>query len=82
MDEYINREAFKQKLIEKGFFPAIVQRALEEMPSEDVVAVVRCKECKYWGGVTYGQVCRKYSGADTKVCTDRDHYCSYGERKG
>ena len=82
MDEYINREAFEQKLIEKGFFPAIVQRALEEMPSEDAVAVVRCKECKHWGGVTYGQVCCKYSGADTKVCTDRDHYCSYGERKG
>ncbi len=33
---YIDTEAFKQKLIEKGFFPAIVQRALEEMPSEDV----------------------------------------------
>ena len=47
MPEYIDREAFKQKLIENGFFPAIVQKALEEMPREDVVAVVRCKDCIY-----------------------------------
>lgn len=45
MDEYINREAFKQKLIEKGFFPAIVQRALEEMPREDVVPKSVCDKC-------------------------------------
>jgi uncharacterized protein with PIN domain len=35
----------------------------------DIVEVVRCKYCKHWGGVTYGQMCRKYSGAETKVCT-------------
>ena len=47
----------------------------------DVVEVVRCKDCKHWGGITYGQMCRKYSGAETKVCTEIDHYCSYGERR-
>ncbi len=47
----------------------------------DVVEVVRCKDCKHYGGVVYGGVCRKYSGYETKVCTDKDHYCSYGERK-
>ncbi len=47
----------------------------------DVVEVVRCKDCVPWGGVTYGQMCRKYSGSDTKVCTEKDHYCSYGERR-
>ena len=47
----------------------------------DVVEVVRCKDCKHYGGVVYGGVCRKYSGYETKVCTEKDHYCSYGERK-
>ena len=54
---------------------------VEGAPTEDVVAVVRCKDCKHWGGVIYGQMCRKYSGSETKVCTEKDHYCSYGERK-
>lgn len=47
----------------------------------DFVEVGRCKDCKHWGGVTFGDVCRKYSGCDTKVCTEKDHYCSYGERR-
>ena len=46
----------------------------------DVVEVVRCKDCKHWGGITYGFVCRKFSGIDTKICMGADHYCSYGER--
>jgi hypothetical protein len=35
---YINVDEFKRKLIdEKNFFPAIVARALDEMPTVDVV---------------------------------------------
>ena len=38
MARYIDADAFKRKLIdEKSFFPAIVARALEEMPTADVV---------------------------------------------
>ena len=38
MDKFIKAEAFKRKLIdEKNFYPAIVARALEEMPAADVV---------------------------------------------
>ncbi len=38
MARYIDVEAFKRKLIdEKSFFPAIVARALDEMPAADVV---------------------------------------------
>jgi hypothetical protein len=47
----------------------------------DVVEVVRCKDCAHWGGVTYGFVCRKFSGLETKICMGADHYCSFGERK-
>lgn len=50
-------------------------------PTADVVEVVRCKDCMHWGGVTYGFVCRKFSGIETKICMGADHFCSYGERK-
>ena len=54
---------------------------IERQPLADVVEVVRCKDCKHWGGATYGFVCRKFSGIDTKICMGADHYCSYGERR-
>ena len=39
---YIDAESLKRKLIdEKSFYPAIVARALEEMPAADVVEVKR-----------------------------------------
>ena len=42
MARYIDADAFKRKLIdEKGVFPAIVARTLEQMPTTDVVEVVR-----------------------------------------
>ena len=50
-------------------------------PTADVVEVVRCKDCVHWGGTTYGFVCRKFSGIETKICMGADHYCSYGERR-
>lgn len=37
MDKHIDAEAFKKRLIVKGFYPAIVARTLEEMPAADVV---------------------------------------------
>lgn len=37
MSRYIDADAFKRKLIdEKHFFPAIVAKALEEMPTVDI----------------------------------------------
>lgn len=44
MKKYVDVEAFKRKLIdEKSFFPAIVARALEEMPAADVVEIKNMK---------------------------------------
>lgn len=47
----------------------------------DLVAVVRCKDCKYWGGVTFGYVCRRFSGTYIRNETRETDFCSYGERK-
>lgn len=83
--EYIEREAFKRKLIdEKSFFPAIVASALKEMPAADVVEVVRCRECKYGETITC-----PITGVELFICrhglfnraVEKDHFCSYGERR-
>lgn len=47
----------------------------------DVVEVVRCSKCQHWGGVTFGFICRKFSGENTKICMHADDFCSYGERR-
>ena len=43
MDGYIKKSDLEAELIRRGFYPAIVKRALEEMPCADVVEVVRCR---------------------------------------
>lgn len=54
---------------------------IDHAPTVDAVEVVRCKNCVHYGGVTFGFMCRKFSGIDTKICMPADGYCSYGERK-
>ena len=81
MEKYINVETFKKKLIdEKSFFPAIVARALEEMPTADVVEVIRCKDCEYYeNGKDYAPYCNNVMNLFEEMKpTD---YCSYGERR-
>lgn len=50
---------------------------------EGVAVPVRCKDCIQWGGVPFGNICRRWSAplAGMKNCTGPDDYCSYGERK-
>lgn len=43
---HIDADALTQYLIKRGFYPAIVKRAIEDAPTADVVEVVRCKDCK------------------------------------
>lgn len=50
-------------------------------PTADVVEVVRCKDCKYWGGITFGNICRRWTGLNVKNCTKPNDFCSYGERR-
>ena len=80
MDEYISKKDAILAVTREGCTANIVG-VLYHLPTADVVEVVRCKDCKHWGGVTYGFACRKFSGIETKICMGADHYCSYGERK-
>lgn len=79
MSRYID-ENDVYKLVEPSGVAKVHCSQIDALPRADVVEVVRCKDCKHWGGVTFGFVCRKFSGIDTKICMGADHYCSYGER--
>lgn len=85
MDEYIEREALlnEAKKRAQAFSVALIYEAIKEAPACDVVEVIRCSECQHWGGVVFGNVCKRWSAplAGMKNCTKPDDFCSYGERK-
>lgn len=90
MAEYIEREALIKKLNEApAYFDSgdirygidITTQQVIEQPTADVVEVVRCKDCRHWGGVPFGYVCRRFSGTYIRNETKENDFCSYGELK-
>lgn len=93
MVEYIERSAGVSILRAKANMAVLMDAApyfekaaqmLEKLPAADVAPVVRCKDCKYRGGVEVP--CNGGSVDYCKVwdCTLRNletTFCSYGERK-
>lgn len=92
--EYIEREealsAIKQAF-EKGERPSLYIKCI---PAADVVEVVRCRECKYWGdeagklqrsdGLLFARcIMHNYllDGRHTGWCPTENNFCSYGERE-
>ena len=56
---------------------------IENLPSADVVTVVRCKDCKYWDDTEAEPLCEVlYDGDGVMYSPEPDDFCSYGERKG
>lgn len=91
MAEYIEREEV-MKTARDGYHSDFgrsmadltsLRELLEDTPAADIVEVVRCKDCKYYGGITFGNICRRWSviHSGVKNCTKPDDFCSYGERK-
>ena len=78
MAELIDREALKEALLERGFYPAIVKGVLESAPAVDAVPVVRCKDCKWLYDEMDDYCCRSHRGL-VRIC--ENSFCSYGERK-
>jgi hypothetical protein len=89
---YIEREPLLRLAEEKvgePFGAPCIAKAIKEAPEVDVVAVVRCKDCKF--NVANMQIDENdgtdYSGEDI-VCSyfmtdglEPNDYCSYGERR-
>ena len=81
MTEYIKREALMRNL--KQFAPEqltpLIESLVQKQPAEDVVEVVRCKDCKNYDNQFSVDNC---GWCDEFNCgTSDERFCSYGERK-
>ena len=97
MPEYIERETLLNELSEEledesplytkeqneliNMGLKIAMKDVKYSHAADVVEVIRCKDCAHYGGITFGNICRRWSGLNVKNCTKPDDYCSYGIRK-
>ena len=80
MDEYISRQAFKEKYLCCGWLPEMAETEFDDFPAADVVEVTFCKDCRYYQDAKVNEkgflIC-PVSGMEITV-TD---FCSYGQRK-
>lgn len=90
---YIDADKLLNRLPDDLPYKASVKRVLIQAPTADVVAVTRCKDCKYYNenkftysGDGYGRCYHPQQAYDDEcfdmwVETTPDDYCSYGERR-
>lgn len=79
---YIDADKLLTTLPDDLPYKASVKRVLMQAPSEDVVEVVRCQDCKHLTKEFIGDdlewLCKSTSGM---INPAPDFYCSYGERR-
>ena len=87
MSDYIRKADAKDALQEKVFHNLTdefygAMQVIDEMPSADVVQVVRCKDCKhfYFADNRIPQEQRYVCEISGEIWKP-DSFCSYGERK-
>lgn len=79
-DDYIRKADAKDALQEKVFHNLTdefygAMQVIDELPSADVVPVVRCKDCLFF--TTEKSCCRP----EGLIKAREDAFCSYGERR-
>ena len=95
MNKYIRAVVAAKAIAEKYGIPlGDLVDTFGDIPAADVVEVVRCRDCKYWGdesgklprsdGVLFAR-CKVHNylldGRHTGWCPTENDFCSYGERK-
>ena len=95
MSKYIRAVVAAKAIADKYGIPlGDLVDTFADIPAADVVEVVRCRECKYWGdeagelqrsdGVLFAR-CKVHNylldGRHTGWCPTENDFCSYGERK-
>lgn len=60
-----------------GYFGTVKSEIVEAQKAEDIVSVIRCKDCKYYTGYE----CQRTKVSNIIVITNEDEYCSRAERK-
>lgn len=74
--DYIKRED-AIRIANQFWYKPDIAGGISELPSADVVEVVRCKDCKYFDR----EDCCERIGMMLYPEDVEQHYCSYGERK-
>lgn len=78
MARYIDADALLSRLPDDLPYKGSVKRVLLQAPTEDVVEVVRCKDCEWSRRMVSGE----YSClVDHRLSHEENDFCSYGERK-
>ncbi len=83
--EYIKRSAALHAVLHNEGDAA--RAAIERIPAEDVVPVVRCKKCRFWvfeqfnGGISYGDCTNQNAIIDPLAMPEADYYCPDGKPK-
>lgn len=82
---YIKRETLLQKtkelLSDDAFGAARIVREIKRAPAEDVVEVVRCKDCKYFRRWNDGSTTCLFWTDQWDMATEPNGFCSYSERR-
>lgn len=78
MADYIKREDAINAIFSNKFTPSVVRRVLRQIPSADVVEVVRCKDCKHYA---YAPVNDGWNSCDRDALIRHESFfCASGER--
>jgi len=95
MNDYISREALIKAVDGNPYVTesvkSYVRCTAKNIPSADVVGVVRCRECRWWDKIEdspigYCHACKHgYYSSNWEISINRkyrgDFYCADGERK-
>lgn len=89
MSRYIDADALAQQVCVQlctASNCSNVLKMIHDVPTADVVEVVRCKDCKYYrkniscvGGLYNG--CSEWLNEGNEIEVREDDYCSFGERR-
>ena len=92
MSRYIDRDVLRKAITEyvatplTPMTPQDIVKVVWNVPTADVVEVVRCKDCRLWTpskryGTDHNDIKRYYGNCAVTNRSEReDHYCSYGGR--
>lgn len=86
MNEYIKKSEAVDVIVKYPYEiagkTATAIKMIEDLPSADVVEVVRCKDCVYCRPYNDGKLyCHKKADIFVPM-VDANDFCSYGERRG
>ena len=80
MNEYISKQAFKEKYLCCGWLPEMSKKEFDDFPTADVVEVTFCKDCRYYQDAKVNEKGFLICPASSMEIAEMD-YCSYGQRK-